>query len=86
MRQELEDYLLRLTKALNDMERKLASWPALALQGENVTFIETTVTNVIVGEKVILHETVGVADVYWTYNSTTGYLEGWVEGVKRIEL
>lgn len=25
-------------------------------------------------------------DTYWKYNSTTGYLEGWVDAVKRIEL
>jgi len=25
-------------------------------------------------------------DTYWKYNSVTTYLEGWVEGIKRIEL
>ena len=28
----------------------------------------------------------GLTDVYWTYNTATTYLEGWVTGTKRIEL
>lgn len=39
----------------------------------------------LAGKKVIFDRDLG-ADTYWVYNSVTAYLEGWVDGVKRIEL
>lgn len=36
------------------------------------------------GLKVLLDGRTG--DTYWKYNSSTGYLEGWVDGSKRVEL
>jgi len=36
------------------------------------------------GEKLIFEGLLG--DTYWTYNSATAYLEGWVDGTKRIEM
>ena len=37
------------------------------------------------GDKLTFDADLG-ADTYWVYNSVTAYLEGWVDGVKRIEL
>jgi len=56
---------------------------------EGVTFIGTTIfdgnLSINSGDKMVLDADAG-ADTYWKYNSSTGYLEGWVDGIKRIEL
>lgn len=39
----------------------------------------------LAGEKIVFDRNLS-SDTYWTYNSATSYLEGWIDGTLRIEL
>jgi len=41
--------------------------------------------SLLAGKKLIFDRDLG-SDTYWVYNQATQYLEGWVDGVKRVEL
>jgi len=79
---EFNNIRLRATLYTSTIEENLYISPGVTIIGD-LNFDDDIA--LLATKKIIFDRDMG-SDTYWVYNPTTSYLEGWVDGSKRIEL
>ncbi len=79
---EFNDVNLRGTLFATTITENITIQPGVTFLGDTI-FDGNLALNA--GDRLVFDNDLG-ADSYWVYNSVTNYLEGWVDGTKRMEL